>query len=42
MPIVLTAIPDASIAPKKYDVLKKDVKVAHSFGYPSSPIKEEE
>jgi hypothetical protein len=41
IPVVLTAIPDANIAPKKYEVLKKDVKVAPSFGYPSSPIKEE-
>lgn len=41
MLVVLTAIPDANIAPKKYELLKNEVKVARSFGYPSSPIKED-
>jgi len=29
---------DAVMAPRKYEALKKDVKAARSFGWPSSPI----
>jgi hypothetical protein len=38
---VTIAIAEAVIAPTKYEALKKEVKVARSLGWPSSPIKEE-
>jgi hypothetical protein len=41
MSVVGRLIADAVIAPTKYEALKKDVRVTRSFGWPSSPIKEE-
>jgi hypothetical protein len=41
MSLVAIAIAAAAIAPRKYEALKKDVKVARSLGCPSSPIRAE-
>lgn len=41
MSLVAIAIAEAAIAPRKYEALKKDVKVARSLGCPSSPIRAE-
>src|ERR1700710_1288738 len=37
--LVPIAIAAAAIAPRKYEALKKEVKVARSLGWPSSPIR---
>jgi hypothetical protein len=41
MPVYLMAIAEATIEPMKYEVLKKEVNIARSLGYPNSPIKED-
>jgi len=41
IPVVLRPMAAAVIDPMKYEELKRDVKVSRSFGWPSSPSKDE-
>jgi len=39
--VVARLIADAAMEPMKYEALKKDVRAARSFGWLSSPIKDD-